>query len=137
MECQFLHLIIATLVQQPKCELTANEHSMYIIFLWPKLITTEVCHIHLLSTLPYGLIKLTLNTQQNNQDAQLCQVLNPSRLQTSACPTSRSGRPEGFVNAWLEQTQTCVVRLVPLAQETECNYTKLDLVETFWYANQL
>ena len=33
MEHKFLHLIIAPLVQQPKCELTANEHSMYIIFL--------------------------------------------------------------------------------------------------------
>jgi len=35
MECQFLQLIIAPLVWQPKCELTANEHFMYIRFLWP------------------------------------------------------------------------------------------------------
>ena len=29
-----LHLIIAPLLQQPKCELTPHEHSMYIRFLW-------------------------------------------------------------------------------------------------------
>ena len=34
MDHQILHLIIAPLVQQPKYELTPNEHSMYIIFLW-------------------------------------------------------------------------------------------------------
>ncbi len=34
MKLQFLHLLIAPLVQQPKCELTPNEHSMYIRFLW-------------------------------------------------------------------------------------------------------
>jgi hypothetical protein len=33
MEHQFLHLIIAPLVWQPKCELNPNEHSMYIRFL--------------------------------------------------------------------------------------------------------
>ncbi len=31
-----MHLIIASLVQEPKCELTPNEHSMYIRFLWNK-----------------------------------------------------------------------------------------------------
>ncbi len=36
MEHQFLHLIIAPLVLQPKYELTANEHSMYIRFLCPQ-----------------------------------------------------------------------------------------------------
>ncbi len=35
MEHQFLHLIIALLVQQPKCKLIPNEHSMYIRFLCP------------------------------------------------------------------------------------------------------
>jgi hypothetical protein len=34
MEQQFLHLIIATLVYQAKCELTPNEHSIHIIFPW-------------------------------------------------------------------------------------------------------
>jgi len=34
MEHQFLHLIIAPLVLHPKCELTPNEHSMYLRFLW-------------------------------------------------------------------------------------------------------
>ncbi len=35
MEHQFLHLIIGPL-QQPKCELTPREHSMYFRFLWEK-----------------------------------------------------------------------------------------------------
>jgi len=39
MEHQFLHLIIMPLVKQPKCEPTANEHSMYIILLWSALKT--------------------------------------------------------------------------------------------------
>ncbi len=39
MEHKFLHLIMAPLVQQPECELTPNEHSMYIRFLW-------IGHIH-------------------------------------------------------------------------------------------
>ncbi len=34
MDHQFFHLIIAPLVNQPKCELTPSEHSMYIRFLW-------------------------------------------------------------------------------------------------------
>jgi hypothetical protein len=37
MEHQFLHLIIAPLVKQPKCELTSNEHFKYIRFLWVSL----------------------------------------------------------------------------------------------------
>jgi hypothetical protein len=37
MEHQCLHLIIAPLLQQPKCELTPHEHSMYIRFLWVEL----------------------------------------------------------------------------------------------------
>ncbi len=37
MEHQCLHLIIAPLLQQPKCELTPHEHSMYIRFLCLKL----------------------------------------------------------------------------------------------------
>jgi len=34
MEHQFLHLIIVPLILQPKCELTPNEHSIYIRFLF-------------------------------------------------------------------------------------------------------
>ncbi len=37
MEHQFLHLIIEPLIYTPKCELTPNEHSMYIKFLCPTL----------------------------------------------------------------------------------------------------
>ncbi len=37
----------------------------------------------------------------------------PASTPWLACPTSRSGRPKGFVNAWLEQTQTWAVKLVP------------------------
>jgi hypothetical protein len=33
MQPQFLHLIIALLVLQPKCELTPDKHSVYIRFL--------------------------------------------------------------------------------------------------------
>jgi len=33
----------------------------------------------------------------------------PPWLQSPAC---RSGRPEGFVNAWLESTQTYAIKLV-------------------------
>jgi hypothetical protein len=47
MEHQFLHLIIAPLVWQPKCELTPKEHSMYIICLWLQVITIKVNYINL------------------------------------------------------------------------------------------
>jgi hypothetical protein len=41
MEHQCLHLIIAPLLQPPKCELTPHEHSMYIRFLCSKAITAK------------------------------------------------------------------------------------------------
>ncbi len=50
MKHQGLHLIIASLVQQPKCELTPNEHSMYIRVLWNK-VNLEI----------YGIVKILNN----------------------------------------------------------------------------
>jgi hypothetical protein len=56
MEHQGLHLIIASLVQQPKCELTPNEHSMYIRFLWNK-VNLEI----------YGIVKILNNEKKGSQ----------------------------------------------------------------------
>ncbi len=62
MEHQCLHLIIAPLLQQPKCELTPHEHFMYIRFLWSSLTHMDnrygkslnrllkVCHVPATST---------------------------------------------------------------------------------------
>ena len=46
MEHQFLHLIIVPPVLHSKCELTPNDHSMYIRFLWLSIILVSVSTIH-------------------------------------------------------------------------------------------